>query len=111
MGVQFWRVPQTGEEGAAGDEDQATVSQCLNRGRPWQSVNHCEFSYNRSRSEDRENSLSALIRRYADLKDALFEPIASIAFVADLERSEERRVGKACTARRFRDQWTGNSSG
>src|SRR5580704_15443578 len=78
-------VAQTFEENAAGHEGQFTVFERLNRGGPWQSVKHCEFTDDRSRPEDCEDPLCALRRSYAHLEDALFEPIAAIAYRADFE--------------------------
>jgi len=78
-------VTQAFEEYAAGHEGQSTISERLNRGGPWQSVNHCEFADDRSRSEDSEDPLCALRRSYAHLEDALFEPIAAIAYRAAFE--------------------------
>jgi hypothetical protein len=74
------------EEGAAAQKGQAAVSQRLDRGGPWQSVKHCEFADDRSRSKDSEDPLRALGRRYAHLEDALFEPVAAITDCADFEQ-------------------------
>jgi hypothetical protein len=78
-------VTQTFEEITAGHEGQFAISERLNRGGPWQSVKHCEFADDRSRSEDSEDPLCALRRSYAHLEDALFEPIAAIADRANFE--------------------------
>jgi hypothetical protein len=78
-------VAQTFEENAAGHEGQSTVSERLNGGRPWQSIQHCEFADDRSWSEDSEDPLCTLRRSYAHLENAFFEPIAAIAYRADFE--------------------------
>src|SRR5450755_293992 len=75
-------VAQTFEEIAAGHEGQSTVSERLNGGRPWQSIQHCEFADDRSWSEDSEDPLCTLRRSYAHLENAFFEPIAAIAYRA-----------------------------
>src|SRR5262249_6768095 len=53
--------------------------------RPWQSINHCEFANDRAGTEDREDALSALVRRDADFEDTFREPIAAVGWVATLE--------------------------
>jgi hypothetical protein len=99
MAVNFGMVTQKTKEDASWHEGQSTVSQRLDRGGPWESVNHGEFANDRAWAKDRENPFCALNRSYAHFEYAFFEPKAAIAICPSLEEdlsSFKRCRGRPC---------------